>query len=105
MSFNEAMSLIFPSLIAMLLYIRVVKRKIAIIELLCITTTITLITNCLSYAFLIYLWNKPDFDFSPTFTLKYSIMATVIATVLVTTFRFVELNVSVKMKVELENED
>jgi len=105
MSFNEILALIFPSIIAMLLYLRFMNRKINLVEIVCVAATINLITNCLSYAFMIYVWHNPGFDFSPTFTLKYSVMATVIALVVVTIFRMIELNVTIKLKVESEDEN
>jgi F0F1-type ATP synthase membrane subunit a len=102
MTFNEVMALIMPSIIALLFYSKVTKRKMTWFEIISTLSLFILITNCICYAILIYLRKEPVFQFA--FTMKYSIMATCIALVVAVLYRLVELNIHIKFKVESINE-
>ncbi|MBS4213129.1 hypothetical protein [Neobacillus rhizophilus] len=99
MTFNEVMALIMPSIIALLFYSKVTLKKVTFFDGLCNTVLFILITNCICYAFLIYLKKTVSFIYTDSFTLKYSIMATFIAIVIAIIYRFLELNFSIGLRV------
>lgn len=105
MSFNEVMALIFPSIIALLFYSKLINRKVSLFEAFCYTGFYMLITNGICYAILIYFIKTTVFLFTPVFTLKYSVIATCIALLIVLLFRFLEMNLKIKLKVESFNEE
>lgn len=104
MIFNQIMALIMPSFVAAFFYYKMTKKKMTGYEKLSMFVLFMLITNTACYAILIYLQNTMVLLFSITFTMKYCILATVIALVVATLYRFVELNINFNMKVESTNE-
>lgn len=104
MTFNEIMSLITPSIVAVLFYSKLLKRKLTYFEMLCHFALFILTTNTLCYAVLIYINGTPEFEFSTVFTMKYSLLATFLSCVVVVIYRFLELNLNIKLKVESVNE-
>lgn len=104
MSFNEIMALIMPSIIALLLFSKVIKRKITLIEGIGYMALFMLMTNSVCYAILIYLNRTITFVFTNSFTLKYSLLATCLAIIIALGYRFLELNLSINLKVETKDE-
>jgi len=103
MSFNEVMALIMPSFIALLFYSKVTNRKITGIDVICYLAIFMLFTNCLCYAIITFL--KIDvIIFSYSFTVKYCIMAVCIGLIIAIIYRFMELNIKIKIKVESTDE-
>jgi len=104
MSFNQVMALIMPSIIALLFYSKIIKRKLSFFDGLCHTVLFMLITNCICYAISIYLKRTLEFVFSNSFTLKYSIMATCVSILFVLLYRFIEINISISLQVVSKDE-
>ncbi len=105
MTFNEVMGLIFPSLIALLLYIKLQKKNISTPEIIFFSALLLLVTNIVCYIIMIYLVKTPSFEFTPLFTIKYSLMATVVAFFVAIAIRFIELNLNIKLRVESSDEN
>jgi 4-hydroxybenzoate polyprenyltransferase len=105
MTFNEVMALIMPSIIALLFYSKVIRRKLTFFEGLCHLVLFMLITNSICYAISIYLNKTLFFVFSISFTMKYSIMATCVAIVIAVLYRFLELNLHINLRVESKDEE
>lgn len=104
MIFNEVMALIMPSFIALLFYLKLIKRKITVIESICYLSLFALITNCVGYAILIYLRKTVSFVYTNIFALKYSTMATCVSIVIVLLYRLLELNLNINLRVEEKDE-
>jgi hypothetical protein len=100
MEFNEFMALILPSLISLFLYSKINKRKLPLLEAIGFGALCMLVINSVCYAILIYFLNTTVFLFTPVFTLKYCILATVLALCMVVFYRFIEMNMKIKLKVE-----
>jgi len=105
MSFNEVMALVMPAIIGVLFYSKIIGRKLTFFDGLCHTVFFMLITNCICYAISIYLKKTLEFVFSNSFTLKYSIMATCVSIVFVILYRFIDLNISISLKVVSKDEE
>jgi hypothetical protein len=105
MNFNEVMALIMPSIIALLCYSKIIRIKITFLDGICYLALFMLITNLICYAILIYLNKTLIFFFSNMFTLKYSLLATVVALIIVLGYRFLELNISINLRVESKDEE
>lgn len=103
MTFNEVMALIMPSIIAFLFYSKV-NPTITVYEAIGKFILFIMSTNCISYAILIYIRKTIVFEFTPVFTLKYCLTATFIAVAIAAIYRFIELNVNIKLKVESVDE-
>ena len=103
MTFNEVMALIMPSCIALLFYSKFKNRSITLVEGICHLALFLLCTNCVCYAILTFL--KIDvLIFNVSFTVKYCLMAVCIALVMVILYRFIELNIKIKIRVESTDE-
>ena len=103
MTFNEVMALIMPSCIALLFYSKFKNRSITLVEGICHLALFMLSTNCVCYAILTVL--KIDvLIFNISFTVKYCLMAVCIALVMVILYRFIELNIKIKIRVESTDE-
>ena len=103
MTFNEVMALIMPSCIALLFYSKFKNRSITLVEGICHLALFMLCTNCVCYAILTFL--KIDvLIFNVSFTVKYCLMAVCIALVMVILYRFIELNIKIKIRVESTDE-
>jgi hypothetical protein len=105
MSFNEVMALILPSVVALLCYLKLKNGKPSLVEVFCHLGLFILLTNCICYVILIYFIKTPVFLYTPLFTIKYSIISTCIALLIVILFRFLEMNMKIKLKVESVNEE
>jgi hypothetical protein len=105
MTFNEVMALIMPSFIALFFYSKVINRKLTVLDGFFHLVLFMMMTNIICYTILIYLQKTITFVFSPTFTLKYSLMATIIAVVITTIYRFLELNLNINLRVVAKNEE
>jgi hypothetical protein len=103
--FNEILSLIFPSIISVLFYFKLIKREVTFIDLLTKSAVYMLLINIVCYAILVYLFKTHIFIFSPTFTIKYSVLATFLGIITVLFHRFIELNVNMNLKVEHADEE
>ncbi|MCM3763495.1 hypothetical protein [Neobacillus niacini] len=99
MTFNEVMALIMPSVIALLLYSKVVPENTHFFNGLGFLALCMMITNSICYAVLIYFKKTLLFIFTPAFTLKYSVLATGVAIIVAFVYRFFELNLSINLKV------
>lgn len=99
MTFNEVMALIMPSCIALLFYSKVTNKSITVVEGICHLALFMLCTNCVCYAILTFL-RIDVLIFNVSFTVKYSLMAVCIAIVMTMLYRFIELNIKVKIRVE-----
>lgn len=103
MTFNEVMALIMPSCIALLFYSKVTNRSITMVEGICHVALFMLCINCVCYAILTFL--KIDIlIFNVSFTVKYCLMAVCIALVMAILYRFIELNIKIKIRVESTDE-
>jgi hypothetical protein len=102
MTYNEVMALIMPSIIALLFYSKITNSNMTFLEITGILVLFMLVTNCICYSIIIYFKKIPSFDIA--FTMKYSIMATFIALITATLYRFIELNINIKIKVEPTDE-
>lgn len=104
MTFNEVMALIMPSIIAVLFYTKITKKNLTLFDALCNSALFMVITNCICYAILFYLLERPLLLFSNIFTFKYCILATFIALITAILYRFVEINMTIKLKVDSVDE-
>lgn len=102
-SFNEIMSLVMPSLVALLFYSKLSGKSLSLFEAVTHFALFSLITNCVMYGILIYFLKTDSFIYTSLFTFKYTLMALVISLLLVLSYRFIELNVKLKLQVEREN--
>jgi len=100
MGFNEFMALILPSLISLFLYSKINARKLPLVEVIGFIALYLLVINGVCYAILIFFLNTTVFLFTPIFTLKYCILATFLALCMVVFYRFIEMNIKIKLKVE-----
>lgn len=100
MEFNEFMALILPSLISLFLYSTLNAGKLSVVEVIGFGALCMLIINGVCYAILIFFFNTTVFLFTPIFTLKYCILATFLAICMVVFYRFIEMNIKIKLKVE-----
>lgn len=100
MTFNEVLALIMPSFVSFLFFSKVTNRKFSIYETIFKLILFIVGTNCISYAIVIYIMKTNVFSFTPTFTLKYCVMATFISLVITIFHRFIELNIKIRLKVE-----
>lgn len=105
MTINEVMGLIMPSIIALLFYSHISKKSPTVFEGIGLFSMLMLTTNCLGYAVMIYLKKSPYFDFSTIFTVKYSLMAVCISFVVVLIYRFLELHLNIRLRVETLDEE
>ncbi|WP_449537844.1 hypothetical protein [Ferdinandcohnia sp. Marseille-Q9671] len=99
MTFNEVMALIMPSFIALLYYLKIRNSSIKVLDGICHLAFFILSINSICYIILILL-KKDPMIFNMSFTVKYCILAVCIAILLVTIYRFIELNVKMKIKVD-----
>jgi len=75
-----------------------------LVEGICHLALFMLCTNCVCYAILTFL--KIDvLIFNVSFTVKYCLMAVCIALVMVILYRFIELNIKIKIRVESIDEE
>ncbi len=100
MIFNEVMALIMPSVAATMIYAKLVRKKWSFFEWIGNVALFMLITNTICYSILIYLNKTPDYEFSNVFTMKYSMLAMIIVLLEVIIYRFLEMNIRIKLKVE-----
>ncbi|OLS37814.1 hypothetical protein [Bacillus sp. MRMR6] len=105
MNFNEVMALILPSIIALHFYSKVIRGKLNLLDVFCHSALFMVFTNAICYAILIYLNKTLIFDFTNIFTLKYSLMATFVALIIVVCYRFLELNIRISLRVESKDEE
>ena len=103
MTFNEVMALIMPSLIALLFYSKVTNSNLTVMDGICHSAFFMLCTNCLCYAILTFL-KIEVIIFTVAFTIKYCLMAVCVAFVIAVLYRLIELNIKIKIRVELLDE-
>ncbi len=103
MEFNEFMALILPSVVALLFYSKLKGRALSHFEIGALLATFVLLTNCICYAAVVYFKKIPSFDM--LFTLKYSGLAIFVSLLLTIVYRFIELNIKIKLKVEPRDEE
>lgn len=102
MTFNEVMALIMPSIVALLFYMRIFGKKLSYFELVGNLTFFLLVTNGICYAISVFLKKTPSFDMA--FTMKYAFMATITSVLFSIVYRFIELNIILRVKVEQTDE-
>lgn len=100
MTFNKVMALVMPSFVAFLFYTKIRNFKGTLLEDICTISLFLLITNCIGYMIMIFFFNIETLIFTTSFTMKYSIMATLIASTIAVIYRFFELNVKINLKVK-----
>jgi|GEM_PF-2305238 len=100
--FNVIMALIMPSVVALLFYSKIQRIQLSKINFICTLTLFLLSTNSVCYAILVYFNKIPSFDM--LFTLKYSVLATFFAFLIALIYRFIEIHITIKLKVEQPNE-
>lgn len=105
MFFNEVMALVMPAIIGLFFYSKLIRKNPSFFDGFCYLVLFLMLTNCLCYGILIFLRNTVAFVFTESFTLEYSVMATLIALVMAIIVRFVELNVKVRLRVESADEE
>lgn len=105
LTYNEVLALIFPSILSVLFYFKLIKKEYRFIELFTKSIVYMLIINSICYAILVYLMNTQSFLFSPIFTFKYVVLATSLGIIFVFIHRFIELNIKMNLKVEQADEE
>lgn len=104
MVFNQLMALAMPPIVACFFYFKLKKREPFLLEVFGFTVLVMLITNIIGYSFLLYIQGTMSLLFTMSFTVKYSCFALLIAAAVTAIYRFLELNITLNMKVESTHE-
>lgn len=103
--FNEIMAMVLPSFCGLLLYMKISKKTLSVVGIITHFSLFSLFTNCVMYGIVIYFFNNNTFVFTNMFTLKYSLLAFLIACGFAIFFRVIELNVKIKLEVKKNDEE
>ncbi|MDX5476619.1 MAG: hypothetical protein LPK00_13880 [Bacillaceae bacterium] len=101
MFFNYFLAFILPSLFGVYVYV-ILGGKKTVLHIIGVTITMMLIINNFLYFVLIYVRNLTSWNVyeDTSLTFKYSMFSIILAVVLSHVFRFIELHVKYKLKVE-----
>lgn len=105
MTINQIMALLLPSIISLKIYEKLEgeeknKQKFVIKYLISL-----LIVNALAYAITIYVAKQPHFTFTNQFTVKYILLASIIATLYPIIQKIIKTNIGIEVEVKDEKQN
>lgn len=104
MFINQIMALLLPGVVTLKVYEKLEGEENRIQKNIKKYLKAVLLINLAMYLIVIYLVKKPEFTFTNQFTVKYILLATVIAIIYPVIEKFIRDNVSLDVEVKAKSE-
>ena len=99
----EIVCLFFPSLVGILIYEKINKKKLKVFDSIKYYSLLTILNNIIIYSILYYINNTNIIDYSVIFCLKYLVFSFVIQILLSFIITIIEKRLEIIIRVEKNN--
>lgn len=97
---NQILAIFLPAVFGLYVYQKINKEELSNKECILKYFLFALIINIISYALSIYVFGRPEFIFTNTFTMKYLCLSSAISVIVSFVISFIEKNLEISIRVD-----